>query len=238
MRSSGLRSALQEALSIVFPTWCAGCDAVDVLLCDACATALLPRAERRTLDGGLEVWSGIRFEGVAARALRAYKEDGRTALAVPLAAALAATPDLAADAAVAVPPSRASLRRRGFAPVELVARRAGIPLVPVLRWVRRPDDQRGLTRVERAANLAGALAASRCEGLRVVLVDDVVTSGATLTAAASALRSAGAIVLGARTVASTPRHTERVGNSSEREGDIAQAEHYRGGTQGEPQVRP
>lgn len=229
---------MQEALSVVFPTWCAGCDAVDVTLCPACAAALQPRAERRLLDGGLEVWSGLRFEGVPARVLRAFKEDGRRALAGPLGAALAEIAVPGDAVAVAVPPSRASLRRRGFVPVELIARAAGVPLEPVLRWRRRPADQRGLTRAERAENLAGALVADGCDGLRVVLVDDVVTSGATLVAAADALRRGGAIVVGARTAASTPRHSEHVGNSSERKGDITMTDHYRGGTEGEPQVRP
>ncbi len=74
-----VREALSAALSLVFPTWFAGCDAPDTPLCAACREALMPHVRARR-TGGLRVWSGLAFEGVAARTLRAAKEDGRTGL--------------------------------------------------------------------------------------------------------------------------------------------------------------
>ena len=88
---------------------------------------------------------------------------------------------------------------------------ADLALWPVLR-VRRPvADQSGLSKAARAVNVHAALhvppvVAERTRGAAVVLVDDVVTSGATLVEAARALRAAGADVVGAVTLAATERH--------------------------------
>ena len=76
-----VRRALADALTLLFPVDCAGCDEPDVALCDACRLALTPVPTRRLLPSGLAVWSGLTFEGTAARVIRSLKEDGRTGLA-------------------------------------------------------------------------------------------------------------------------------------------------------------
>lgn len=206
-----LLPALAEAMSVVFPVSCAGCDRLDVFLCDRCREALATWPVRRTLSGGLQVWSALTYDGVAARAIRVLKEEGRTGLARPLGAALAAAWPAALDGVpVTVPPSRASLRRRGFVPAELLARRAGWHPVSALRVRAATADQRTLGREERAANLSGAFVARRravrrLGGAPAVLVDDVVTTGATLVEAARALTAAGVVVAGAVTLATTVR---------------------------------
>lgn len=95
--------------------------------------------------------------------------------------------------------------------VEVLTRRAGHhPETRLLRPARQGADQRGLGRDERVRNVAGTLrAAADARGQRVVLVDDVVTTGATLAEAIRVLRSAGAEVVGAVTLAATPRIAPR-----------------------------
>ncbi|WP_225991356.1 ComF family protein [Actinomadura montaniterrae] len=88
-------------------------------------------------------------------------------------------------------------------------RAGGVPVVAVggLRQCRRVADQAGLGARARRDNLSGALEAvgrAALAGRRVVLVDDVITTGASLAEAARALRAAGADVVAAATVAATP----------------------------------
>jgi predicted amidophosphoribosyltransferase len=147
----------------------------------------------------------------------AYKERGRSGLALPLGVALARAVSAAGLPAllVPVPSTRASIRRRGYDPTLRIARVAARLLAsrgePVrcrrlLAHRRRVVDQAGLSAPGRLANLAGALVARRdLRGVRVIVVDDVVTTGATLVEAARALRAAGAEVCAAAVVAATTR---------------------------------
>lgn len=205
------RAACEDALALLLPVSCAGCDEPDVALCEMCMLALAPDPRRRvveTADGDVVVWSGLPFEGIAARVLRGIKEDGRTGLARALAPAFTAAVDRAGarDALfVPMPTSRAAYRRRGFRMPDLVVRSAGARVHRKLHHVRRTADQRGLDRDGRRRNVARSLAARDVAGLRVVLVDDVVTTGASIGEAVRALRAAGADVVAAVTLAATPR---------------------------------
>ncbi|WP_345801923.1 phosphoribosyltransferase family protein [Microbacterium sp. AZCO] len=205
-----VRSALADALTLLLPVDCAGCGEPDTTLCAACLAALRPAPRRRLLEPGLEVWSGLVFDGAPARVIRGLKEEGRTGLARALAPALAAAVRSAAGSgrvvAVPVPTSRAAFRRRGYRVPDLVARRAGLDVATILAAARRTADQRGLDRDARRRNVAGSLVArGDRHSLRAVVVDDVVTTGATLVEAARALRAAGVEVVGAAVVAATPR---------------------------------
>lgn len=211
-------AALSETLSLLLPVACAGCDEPDVVLCERCHADLAPRPRRRVLDapgGPVEVWSGLRFEGVAARVVRAIKAEGRTGLTRALAPAASAVIARAAPArdvvVVPMPTSGAAYRRRGFRVPELIARRCGIRPQRLLAHTRRTRDQRGLDRDERRANVAGSMVARGVRGRRVVVLDDVVTTGASLAEAVRALRAAGADVIAAVTVADTPRRLARAG---------------------------
>jgi predicted amidophosphoribosyltransferase len=206
MYSFVVRRALADALAFILPVECAGCGAEDVALCDECLGALEPEPHSREIDG-VAVWSGVRFEGVVARVMRTLKEEGRTTLARPLGAGLgAALAALPAGAAfVPVPTSTASMRRRGYRVPELLLRRAGVPVHRALRIARATVDQRALGIDDRRANVERSLVARGVAGRRVIVVDDVVTTGATLGEAVRALRAAGADVVGAATAAATPR---------------------------------
>lgn len=124
----------------------------------------------------------------------------------------AAVPALRAgnwQAIVPVPLHPLKQHERGFNQAERLARHlsqaAGLPLnTQVLRRVKHTVSQTRLSRAERAANLRGAFVAKageRLAGARLVLVDDVMTTGATLNAAATALRQAGAHAVCAWTLA-------------------------------------
>ncbi|MFF4370502.1 ComF family protein [Streptomyces sp. NPDC001594] len=161
------------------------------------------------------------YEGPVRAVVLAHKERGALPLAGPLGAALAAAVAAAGSRAgegggggggeggelvlVPVPSARRTVRARGHDPARRIAlaasrrlRRAGEParVAPVLRLRRRVADQAGLGARQRRENLAGALEVRpggmrMAAGARIVLVDDVVTTGATLEEAARALRAAG-----------------------------------------------
>lgn len=212
---AGVRRLIREVADFAFASECAGCGAPGAALCPGCEAALVP-CPVRTHVGGVALCAGLAFEGVQASVLRAIKEDGQTSLIRPLRPALAAAVDVLReeagaarriDVVVPVPTSRAAFRRRGFRVPDLLARSTGIPVLRALVPARRIRDQRGLDERERHRNVADALLADRAGGGAVALVvDDVITTGATCAEAARALRAAGFVVLGAAAVAATPRH--------------------------------
>jgi len=108
-----------------------------------------------------------------------------------------------------VPSTRAAFRRRGFDPARLVLARAGGRDARVLRPARAHDVQKGLGRDARRANLRGVhRARGRLDGRSFLIVDDVVTTGATVSEAARAIREAGGEVIAAVAIAATPLRAE------------------------------
>ncbi len=231
MRGPG--AALAAALvDLVLPRTCAGCGVPGPVLCRGCARWLgAPReATPRRLPPGMPptVAAGA-YAGPVRPAVAAFKEHGRAELAGPLGAALALAAGVHAALLpdrplllVPVPPTRAALRARGRDCVRELAtvaarelRAAGVDAgcAQLLTRAGRVRDSAGLSVAQRRANLAGTFAAVRPGPVPrravLVLVDDVVTSGATLTEAAAVLAATrpdddSPVVLAA-VVAATPR---------------------------------
>ncbi|GAB3600932.1 ComF family protein [Microbacterium tumbae] len=210
----------EEALSLLLGVSCTGCGEPGRMLCDACRAALSPSPTTRVLADGTRVTAALRFEGVVARCVRALKEDGATMLARPLADALSVLvpPDMPL---VPVPTTRAAFRRRGYRVPDLLIRAAGRRAERLLSPAGRTSDQRGLGRGDRARNVRGSLRATRRgDGSEVIVFDDVVTTGATLSEASAVLGRAGFRVIGAVALAATPRHRDLSADTSGKQGDI------------------
>lgn len=108
---------------------------------------------------------------------------------------------------VVPPSSRASFRQRGYSPIALLATAAGVRPEKLLTINRRRADQSQLGRMQRFTNMRGVYRAlPAAQGKKVILVDDVLTTGATLLECARALRAGGAEVLGSAVLASTPKN--------------------------------
>ena len=151
-----------------------------------------------TVAGVASVTAALAYEDVARSMVLALKLRGRRDAARHLAAAICERVwEVGSEAEVIawVPGRRNEARRRGFDHAQLIARhvagRLGLPAVPILRRAATPLDQTGLGASQRRRNLRGAFA-SRPVTRRVGVVDDVMTTGATLEEAARALRAAGA----------------------------------------------
>lgn len=213
MNALQVTTIARDVLALLLAACCPGCDLPGTLLCEPCRAQLAPHPLTMTTGQGLVVHAALDYQGVAARCIRRVKEEGATLLARPLGAALADVIAAHAPAGallVPVPTSRAAYRRRGYRVPELLVRRAGRVCRRLLRQSRRTADQRGLGRASRARNVADSMRAlGRGEGRPVVIIDDVVTTGATLDEAARALRDAGFKPLCAITLAATPGRANR-----------------------------
>lgn len=202
-----LRDALLDAWAILLPVDCAGCGAADRALCSGCRAALTPRISVHLTPGGLRVLTAVPYEGAVRRVILALKQQDRTDAAPALAASLTAAIRASPSAELApVPTSAAAFRARGYDPVALLLRRGAHRPVRALVHTRRTAHQKSLGVVERATNLSGAFAArGDLSGRRFLLIDDIMTTGATLDEAARAVREDGGEVVGGATLAFTKR---------------------------------
>jgi competence protein ComFC len=192
------RAGMRLATSLLGALKCSGCGSRGGPVCSSCLAHLGPPANRQGLPGIDRVVAAWEHRGAARNLVLDLKLGGARWAAEPLAAAMfaaAARTGLRGDVVTWVPGRRREAAQRGYDHAELLAvrvgRRLGLRPVGMLRRVRPVGDQASLSARERFANLAGAFASRPCSGA-VVLVDDVVTTGATAAACAAALRAAGA----------------------------------------------
>ena len=185
-------------LDLIFPPRCGGCGHYGSGWCATCAAGLRP-APVSTLAGIPLVAAG-RLEGPLQQAIHTYKYRPRPQLASSLAQPLhraIVTADVSLPALTFVPLHPQRRRERGFNQAERLAaelsRALGVPVLGGLTRVRATPAQVGLSQGERRANLAGAFRWTACQAppRGLGLVDDVCTTGATLTAAAQAVADAG-----------------------------------------------
>jgi ComF family protein len=219
---------VSRVLDAALPAHCPGCGEEGPPICASCAPALDARLD---LPAGIAIglpsdvpppllqleWCAP-FSGAVRSALHELKYGGEQRLAGPLGRAIARRwqrAGVGGDVVVPVPVHAERRRRRGYDQAELVARVAaealGLPCASILERSRATIAQFDLDRAARAVNVTGAFRLKRppvdqfaerpLTGRWVVLVDDVVTTGASLAACAAPLIEAGAIGVSAVTVA-------------------------------------
>jgi predicted amidophosphoribosyltransferase len=211
--------SLADLIDLVLPVTCVCCRRPGSVWCAQCRPPV--EIVGTELASGLRVVSTAEYGGTMRKALLAFKERGNRALVLPLAARLAHAVDDGkkpgyADPAhrpvlVAVPSRRSAARERGGDHIARLVRqvvRAGeFEATQALVLTGRVHDSAGLTTAQRMTNLSGRMRAQPpVDGMRpALIVDDIVTTGATLIEANRALTAAGWTVLGAATIAATRR---------------------------------
>ncbi|AOS93438.1 ComF family protein [Mycobacterium intracellulare] len=207
-------------LDLVLPAECGGCGAPSSRWCDACAAELAvrpdePHVVNPRIDAGVPVFALGRYANARRQAILALKEHGRADLVAPLARALALgvhrllawgmvdTP----LTLVPAPTRRSAARRRGGDPVTRLARAAvaqhpEIAVAPALRIKALTRDSVGLGTAARERNITGRVVLrGRLPRTDVMVVDDIVTTGATARESVRVLEAAGVRVVAVLAIA-------------------------------------
>lgn len=222
------------AADLIIGAACAGCGRVAISLCAECAMNLRPdpqvswpRPAPRILRMTPVVpMAAGRYEGPLRAVLTRYKEDGQFGLAGLLghflATAVCASAPIGPLSLVPIPSAPLTRVRRGRDVIAELADSAAAALrmigvdcavAPVLVHGRKVADQAGLTAGQRARNMNGALrlrTSRSLPGRRIVIVDDILTTGATAAEAVRVLGAQGFRPAGVAVVAATPRHTAAI----------------------------
>lgn len=210
----GFGDAVRRALDLLYPTRCAACGTFGTVLCSGCASRQESAIGKDRCPNCAAAWANpdnctrclawdaldgasaaFEMTGVARRVVHGLKYRRVQALAPIMAAHIAPLADLRTfDLAFAVPLHSSRLRDRGFNQSELLLRELGWPQATGLRRVRKTKSQVGQGIRERRRNVGDAFAydGPTLTGLTVAVLDDVITTGATVNECARVLREAGA----------------------------------------------
>jgi len=223
MGRSSPSGAMKALLDVLLPPACPGCGVEGKIVCATCLNHLQRRRDEPAgaplgltvsqPQGLVQLEWCCAYSGPARACLHALKYDGELRLVEVLAQEMAARwarAGIGGDVLVPVPVHAARLRQRGFDQAELLARAAGrqlnLPVATALERAAKTAAQHALSRQARAANVGGAFAVKPLSkpdiaGRWVVLVDDVVTTGATFSGCAQALYANGAAAVSALALA-------------------------------------
>ncbi len=208
---------LEDFAQILFPVRCFGCARLGLTLCASCRKRWHPHAYR-TFVANIPVYSSVSYSPVAKKILLSAKENGHSEadqlLVTALMHALNSIPMLGTTSfLVPIPASRSSKRRRGRDFVaeltHAISQESGIPMVKLLELKRKVRDQSKLNARGRSRNLSGAIGiieraqAFSFSGSDAILVDDLVTTGSTLSEGVRALTSGGIAVVACVTACTT-----------------------------------
>lgn len=198
-----IRTALKKLADMIFPyiPRCVVCGVekrVDAYLCPDCAAELELRRAGATVAGAYAAYSAYEYGGAVARLVQRYKYGGDKWLSKFIADAIIETVDMSeVDAVCHVPLHDKRRKSRGFDQAaelaQSISAQTGKPFIPALRRVRNTPTQTKLNAQQRQQNMSGAFEMACPVSGRVLLVDDVLTTGATAAECAAALVAAGAV---------------------------------------------
>lgn len=232
-----MSSLFDRLLDLLYPPKCAFCGKLvrdGRMICPDCEGSLPapePELQRQDISHLAVCVSPLYYTGVVRRSLHRYKFGGAAAYYRVYAGLMAdclSTQRLEADLVTWVPLSRKRLRRRGYDQARLlaeeVARLTGLPCEQTLEKTRNNPAQSGTSGAEeRQKNVQGVYrTVTSFAGEHILLVDDIVTTGATLSEAAGMLLAAGAESVSGLTLARTERHSGGIRTDSN--GEIVYAD--------------
>lgn len=197
-------STFADLTQLIFPSRCFGCQRLGPSICSGCRSSWHPHYYKGSL-GQFKVHSALIYTPIASKIILAAKESGQKGadeLIIQSIIHVLEKNKVNTNLArlVPIPSSKASQRRRGRSfMVDLVSQiseRTGIPMLDCLQLSRRVLDQSRLDRDQRAKNLDGAFSLSCHVRGELILIDDVVTTGATLREGFRAVNSQGFQAIG------------------------------------------
>jgi len=191
--------AMQEISNLIFPTRCLGCHKLSPIICPDCSVQWT-KSKFVTRYPTLTVHSTVMYTPVAAKIIVAAKENGASTGDKLLVDAIMwqiqkLELNLNNIRLVPIPSSKRSIRNRGRSfildIVQQISRQTGIPVLDCLDLTGKTIDQSRLNRQQRQDNMKGAISMKAVARGELLLIDDVITTGATLKEAARALNSQG-----------------------------------------------